>query len=114
MDITALSQRMKQQATLANEFLYVETSNVLALVEALEKAHLEISSANRMMKAQDQELITRRQRIASLESRTVTVKLTDYRATYTEPFALEIEHHVRKALKDVADAAGIQVIEGEG
>jgi len=50
----------------------------------------------------------------ALESRTVTVKLTDYRATYTEPFALEIEHHVRKALKDVADAAGIQVIEGEG
>ena len=49
-----------------------------------------------------------------LESRTVTVKLTDYRATYTEPFALEIEHHVRKALKDVADTAGIQVIEGEG
>ncbi|WP_194841732.1 hypothetical protein [Kluyvera intermedia] len=31
-DITALAQRMKQQATLANGFLYVETSNVLALV----------------------------------------------------------------------------------
>ncbi len=37
-DITALAQRMKQQATLANGFLYVETSNFLALVEALEKA----------------------------------------------------------------------------
>ncbi|EDR7911241.1 protein Ead [Salmonella enterica subsp. enterica] len=37
------------------------------MIEALEKAQLEISSANRVMAVQDLELATRRQRIAELE-----------------------------------------------
>ncbi|MFU9088386.1 hypothetical protein ACNA33_27135 [Klebsiella pneumoniae] len=56
-DITALAQSLKRRATSANEFgesLYVKADDVIALVEALEKAQ---------------------QRISQLESRTVTVKL---------------------------------------
>lgn len=55
-DITELTQSLKRRATYANEFgesLYVKADDVIALVEALEKT---------------------RQRIAELESRTVTVK----------------------------------------
>lgn len=93
-------------------------ANVLALVEALEKAHLEISSANRMMKAQDQELITRRQRIASLESRTVTVKLPKLpvlgsNAEWYQGYAAGTSS-MRKDCATALSAAGILVIEGEG
>ena len=63
-------------------------ANVLALVEALEKAQ---------------------QRIAELESRTVTVKLPDYRNTYKSPLADEVEHQVRLALELFSSAAGIKV-----
>ncbi|MGL5968243.1 MAG: hypothetical protein ACRCZ6_13970 [Kluyvera sp.] len=89
------------------------------LVEALEKAHLEISSANRMMKAQDQELITRRQRISSLESRTVTVKPPQRKTV--DPYCYDQGVNCKalgynEALVDFRinlAAAGIQVIEGE-
>lgn len=49
-----------------------------------------------------------RQRIAELESRTVTVKLPDYRNTYKGPFADEVEHQVRLALELFSSAAGIK------
>ncbi|HIF7652170.1 TPA: hypothetical protein ACX4IJ_001786 [Klebsiella pneumoniae] len=62
--------------------------NVLALVEALEKAL---------------------QQITQLESRTVTVKLPDYGNTYKSPFADEVEHQVRLALELFSSAAGIKV-----
>lgn len=55
-DITELAQSLKRRAASANEFgesLYVKADNVLAVVEALEKAQ---------------------RRITQLESRTVTVK----------------------------------------
>ena len=58
-NITVLAQSLKRRATSANEFgesLYVKGADVIALVEALEKAQ---------------------QRIAELESRTVTVKLPE-------------------------------------
>ena len=59
-DITELAQSLKRRATSAKEFgeslFFIKADDVLALVEALEKA---------------------RQRISQLESRTVTVKLTD-------------------------------------
>ena len=85
-----------------------------ALVEALEKTQQ--YAKERDEENQGRILTVGRLRVEreALESRTVTVKLPDYRATYKEPFALEIEHHVRKALNDVAQSAGIQVIEGEG
>ncbi|UVX31621.1 hypothetical protein S13e_00035 [Klebsiella phage VLCpiS13e] len=44
-----------------------------------------------------------------LESRTVTVKLPDYRSTYKGPFADEVEHQVRLALELFSSAAGIKV-----
>lgn len=44
-----------------------------------------------------------------LESRTVTVKLPDYRNTYKGPFADEVEHQVRLALELFSSAAGIKV-----
>lgn len=47
-----------------------------------------------------------------LESRTVTVKLPDYRNTYKSPLADEVEHQVRLALELFSSAAGIKV-EGE-
>ncbi|HBY7056002.1 TPA: ead/Ea22-like family protein [Klebsiella pneumoniae] len=44
-----------------------------------------------------------------LESRTVTVKLPDYRHTYKSPLADEVEHQVRLALELFSSAAGIKV-----
>lgn len=44
-----------------------------------------------------------------VESRTVTVKLPDYRNTYKSPFADEVEHQVRLALELFSSAAGIKV-----
>ena len=46
--------------------------------------------------------------VAELESRTVTVKLPDYRNTYKGPFADEVEHQVRLALELFSSAAGIK------
>lgn len=43
------------------------------------------------------------------ESRTVTVKLPDYRNTYKSPLADEVEHQVRLALELFSSAAGIKV-----
>ncbi|WP_085396525.1 hypothetical protein [Raoultella sp. YJ] len=43
-----------------------------------------------------------------LESRTVAVKLPDYRNTYKAPFADEVEHQVRLALELLSSAAGIK------
>ncbi|HCQ6565420.1 hypothetical protein ACWUXD_01240 [Klebsiella pneumoniae] len=44
-----------------------------------------------------------------LESRTVSVKLPDYRNTYKSPLADEVEHQVRLALELFSSAAGIKV-----
>lgn len=44
-----------------------------------------------------------------LESRTVTVRLPDYRNTYKSPLADEVEHQVRLALELFSSAAGIKV-----
>lgn len=44
-----------------------------------------------------------------LESRTVTVKLPDYRNTYKSPLADEVEHQVRLALELFSSAAGIKL-----
>ncbi|MBZ6551241.1 MULTISPECIES: hypothetical protein [Klebsiella/Raoultella group] len=83
-DITELAQSLKRRAASANEFgesLYVKADDILALVEALEKAqrHANLTEAERQAYLG---LISKRdERIAELESRTVTVKLP-------EPFKL--------------------------
>lgn len=67
-DITELAQSLKRRAASANEFgesLYVKADDVLALVEALEKAQETIAFQQGEIKAL----------LSSLESRTVTVKL---------------------------------------
>lgn len=91
-DITELAQSLKRRAASANEFgeglFFIKADDVLALVEVLEKAQ---------------------RRIADLESRTVTVKLPDYRDTYKFPFADEVEHQVRLALELFSSAAGVKV-----
>ncbi|MEI9625823.1 hypothetical protein V5051_07690, partial [Phytobacter diazotrophicus] len=53
------------------------------------------------------------ERITELEARTLTVKLPDYRDTYKEAFASELEHHVRIELGKLAAAAGITLDVGE-
>lgn len=58
--------------------------------------------------AAEMEIAALRQRIAELESRTVTVKLPDYRNTYKGPFADEVEHQVRLALELFSSAAAIK------
>ncbi|MGH6226810.1 hypothetical protein [Klebsiella quasipneumoniae] len=44
-----------------------------------------------------------------LESRTVTVKLPDYRNTYKSPLADEVEHQVRLAIELFSSTTGIKV-----
>lgn len=58
--------------------------------------------------AAEMEIAALRQRIAELKSRTVTVKLPDYRNTYKGPFADEVEHQVRLALELFSSAAAIK------
>lgn len=170
-DITELAQSLKRRATSAKEFgesLYVKADDVLALVDALEKAHQAPSMplglhpdtqklvadfctalAEKLYKAQlkygydtdwEQDGWTSQcqahfhQHIAKgdprdvaaycafmwwhgwstkpdegLESRTVSVKLPDYRNTYKSPLADEVEHQVRLALELFSSAAGIKV-----
>lgn len=43
------------------------------------------------------------------KARTLTVTLSDYRDTYKEAFASEVEHHVRIELGKLATAAGIKL-----
>ncbi|HAX8532630.1 TPA: ead/Ea22-like family protein [Escherichia coli] len=80
-----------------------------ALVEALEKAQQ--YAKERDAENQDLMLTVGRLRVEreGQESRTVTVKLPDYRNTYKGPFADEVEHQVRLALELFSSAAGIKV-----
>lgn len=76
-----------------------QQARIDTLVEALEKAQETIAFQQGEIKAL----------LSSLESRTVTVKLPDYRNTYKSPFADEVEHQVRLALELFSSAAGIKV-----
>ncbi|MHB6324060.1 hypothetical protein ACYBM4_08925 [Klebsiella pneumoniae] len=131
-DITELAQRMKAAAVRAKAAtkdyvahrmsitVYLEEckefndlsdgpDNILALVEALEKAQ---AQSSKWLEAYHKAVsigARYEERIAELESRTVTVKLPDYRNTYKSPFADEVEHQVRLALELFSSAAGIKV-----
>ncbi|EAQ8934113.1 hypothetical protein U8557_002779 [Salmonella enterica] len=65
--MTIDKQALRKMAQKLGEDLDAAEKRNVELVEALEKAQLEISSANRVMAVQDLELATRRQRIAELE-----------------------------------------------
>ena len=105
-------------------------ANVLALIEALETAQRQIQAHERAefiwmnalalpddasrieilpaIHAEKYALREATKRIAELESRTVTVKLPDYRNTYKGTFADEVEHQVRRALDLFSADAGIK------
>ncbi|HDE1562521.1 TPA: hypothetical protein PCC30_001287 [Klebsiella pneumoniae] len=74
-DITELAQSLKRRATSAKEFgesLYVKADDVLALVEALEKAQAEnTAGVAGMAESYETTISMLRSRIAELESRTV-------------------------------------------
>ena len=76
-DITELAQSLRRRAASANEFgesLYVKGADVIALVEALKKAQTKAIEQGRTSCELFDEVTALRQRIAELESRTVTVK----------------------------------------
>lgn len=96
---------------------------ILALVEALEKAQAINTAAEKLVRCKGRYHSEQNYRaLAALfgvntpdlppldgESRTVTVKLPDYRNTYKSPLADEVEHQVRLALELFSSAAGIKV-----
>ncbi|GKJ93571.1 hypothetical protein NUBL21985_21230 [Klebsiella pneumoniae] len=94
-DITELAQSLKRRATSANEFgesLYVKADDVLALVEALEKEQ---------------------QRIAELESRTVTAAAADVLAERKRQVTTEgwtPEHDDQHVNFEMAIAGGLYAI----
>lgn len=118
-NITELAQREKFEAWFKSSFHpdktgpYIKDQLYFAwkaagaeLAEALEKAQQRIDSQREYY---DGVIADGGKRIAKLESRTVTVKLPDYRNTYKSPFADEVEHQVRLALELFSSAAGIKV-----
>ena len=136
-DITALAQQLRATAEKANEHgefnMAMHTVEVLALVEALEKAQ----KSNQFMKDQlselanfnqdwdkleasyeswreiAAELLVAKNRIAELESRTVTVKLPPRVDSSNVPFTAHTWNCCLDAVEKCLAAAGIQVIEGE-
>ncbi|PCM59923.1 hypothetical protein [Klebsiella quasipneumoniae] len=121
-DITELAQWLKLEVHRAvsdfNPQMNIKTRDLKELVEALEKAQAKADVYD--MLRDDYGLREKgvgltcfvdwqAKRIAELESRTVTVKLPDYRNTYKAPLADEVEHQVRLALELFSSAAGIKV-----
>ncbi|MET6735904.1 hypothetical protein [Klebsiella variicola] len=89
-DITELAQSLKLRATSANEFgesLYVKGADVIALVEALEKAQ---------------------QRITQLESRTVKLPLPS--CTYADH---SYPAYSKRQVISLLESLGITVVEGD-
>ncbi len=81
-DMSELAQSLKRRAASANEFgesLYVKADDVLALVEALEKAQGMEAYWKTQCRGITDHCEELQACIAELESRTVTVKLPDLR-----------------------------------
>lgn len=111
-DITALAQRLR---VYAEEFSYpvLSPDDCRSLVEALEAKQ---PHHNGLMQLSN-ELVMAKQRIAELESRTVTVKLPELPvlgtdAEWYQGYAAGTSS-MRKGCATALRAAGIQVIEGE-
>ena len=120
-DITELAQSLKRRATSANEFgesLYVKADDVLALVEALEKAQQFIARQGQILLNQDECLSSRRgeleftrRRIAELESRTVKLPQRHsmlLREDFNEDYHTEMAFKADEVQASLA-AAGIKV-----
>ncbi|HHS9688993.1 TPA: hypothetical protein ACTW9H_004801 [Raoultella ornithinolytica] len=113
-DITELAQRLNICAKEGN-YPVLSPFDCGALVEALEKAQqriAELEDAEQKLCVANVTLDARAElaerRLAEMESRTVTVKLPDYRNTYKGTFADEVEHQVRRALDLFSADAGIK------
>ena len=122
-DITELAQRLKLEVHRAvsnfNPQMNIKTRDlkelVEELVEVLEKAqqrnaelenYAETEATGADKAAEDSVYWMRR--CKELESRTIAVKLPDFRTTYKGSFADEVEHQVRNALDAFSTAAGIK------
>ena len=94
----------------------VSPANVLALVEALEKAQRYIERLREWNADLAQESCEYQNRIAELESRTVTVKLPAEYLNADGSVNADMANTcpVVSAYREAHRAAGIQVIEGEG
>lgn len=110
-DITKLAQRMKAAAVRAKAATEDYVANRMSITVCLEecKEFNDLSDGPDNILALVEVLEKAQRRIADLESRTVTVKLPDYRDTYKFPFADEVEHQVRLALELFSSAAGVKV-----
>ncbi|MCW9195628.1 hypothetical protein [Klebsiella pneumoniae] len=77
-DITELAQSLRRRAASANEFgeglFFIKADDVLALLEALEKAQETEKTLESRNRRPDGIITAAEKRIAELESRTVTVK----------------------------------------
>ncbi|WP_338743742.1 hypothetical protein V8953_09075 [Klebsiella michiganensis] len=109
-DITELAQSLKRRAASANEFgesLYVKADDILALVEALEKAQHEARvdwEAAASLNVENQEL---KRRIAELKSRTVKLPRPGFITISGERMAVYLKDDVDAAML----AAGIEEAE---
>lgn len=109
-DITELAKRVKTEASAIDDtqWYLAKPSEIRSLVEALELKEEQRANWFQMAQKLGDDLEAAEKRIAELESRTVTVKLPDYRNTYKSPLADEVEHQVRLALELFSSAAGIK------
>ncbi|HDG1683774.1 TPA: hypothetical protein PFE14_004268 [Kluyvera ascorbata] len=115
-DITALAliAKIKKQ-TESFDTVVLKEVETKALVEALEKAQKLATQQGNNACALFDEVVAQRQRIAELESRTVTVKLPERYDVETYPLqSPKGEWYSRDDVLATLAAAGIQVIEGEG
>ncbi len=118
----AHSKQLDADITVLNAHYNESTpANVKTLVEALEKAQTERDEFRNRLKLERSILEDADKRIADLESRTVTVKLTDVNEYLAEVHDKTLALTFRRLAEgvragDIAEmtAAGIQVIEGEG
>lgn len=117
--ITELAQSLERRAASANEFgeglFFIKADDVLALVEALEKAHEENTAGVAGMAESYETIISMlRSRIAELESRTVKLPKRHsmlLREGFNEDYHTEMAFKADEVQASLA-AAGIKV-EGE-
>lgn len=122
-DITRLLASLKRRSAHAKEFgddiTFVKLKDIDALVEALEKAQTKAVEQGRTACELFDEVTTLRQRIAELESRTVTVRLpkrsvgevmhmSGFSRDYAEGWCAGNDNAIHEMR-----VAGVNVIEGE-
>lgn len=115
-NITKLAQSLKRRATSAKEFgesLYVKADDVLALVEALEKAQQHETQASEMAVQLSKRLTAANKRIAELDSRAVKLPKLKMLEDYLAEVAIEERKQILVGVKlefhRECAAAGIKV-----